>query len=66
MSNLQNEEIMAMRNTASILRKRIALEASSAKKEQLKRTVKELDEMIVQKLGETSDFVDIRIEEDIY
>lgn len=66
MSNLHNEEIMAMRNTASILRKRIALEASSSKKEELKRTVKELDEMIVQKLGETSDFVDIRIEEDIY
>lgn len=66
MSNLHNEEIMAMRNTVSLLKKRIALESSSSKKEELKKDVKELEGLIVQKLGETSDFVDIRIEEDIY
>lgn len=66
MTNLHNEEIMAMRNTVSLLKKRIALESSSSKKEELKKDVKELEGLIVQKLGETSDFVDIRIEEDIY
>ena len=55
-----------MRNTVSLLKKRIALESSSSKKEELKKDVKELEGLIVQKLGETSDFVDIRIEEDIY
>ena len=66
MTNLHNEEIMAMRNTVSLLKKRIALESSSSKKEELKKDVKELEGLIVQKLGETSDFADIRIEEDIY
>lgn len=66
MSNLHNEEIMAMRNTVSLLKKRIALESSSSKKEELKKDVKELEGLIVQRLNETSDFVDIRIEEDIY
>lgn len=66
MSNLQNEEIMAMRNTVSFLKKRIALETSSSKREELKRDVRELENLIVQKLNQTSDFVDIRIEEDIY
>ena len=66
MTNLHNEEIMAMRNTVSLLKKRIALESSSSKKEELKKDVKELEGLIVQRLNETSDFVDIRIEEDIY
>ena len=66
MSTLHNEEIMAMRNTVSFLRKRIALESNQSKKAELKRNVNELEELIVQKLNETPDFANIRMEEDIY
>lgn len=66
MSTLHNEEIQAIRNTVSFMRKRIALESSQSKKEELKKQVGELENLIVQKLSETSDFADIRIEEDIY
>ena len=66
MPTLHNEEIMAMRNTVSLLRKRIALEPNQSKKAEMKKNVKELESMIVKKLDETSDFHDIRLEEDIY
>ena len=66
MSTLHNEEIMAMRNTVSFLRKRIALESNQSKKAELKRKVNELEEMIVQKLNETPDFANITLEEDVY
>lgn len=66
MPTLHNEEIMAMRNTVSLLRKRIALEPSQSKKAEMKRNVEELESMIVKKLDETNDFHDIRLEEDIY
>lgn len=66
MSTLHNEEIMAMRNTVSFLRQRIALESNQSKKAELKRNVNELEELIVQKLNETPDFANIRMEEDIY
>ena len=55
-----------MRNTVSLLRKRIALEPNQSKKAEMKKNVKELESMIVKKLDETSDFHDIRLEEDIY
>ena len=66
MSTLHNEEIMAMRNTASMLRKRIALETSQSKKAELKKSVEELEDLIVKKLNETPDFANIRMEEDVY
>ena len=66
MPTLHNEEIMAMRNTVSLLRKRIALEPNQSKKAEMKKNVKELESMIIKKLDETSDFHDIRLEEDIY
>lgn len=66
MTTLHNEEIMAMRNTVSFLRQRIALESNQSKKAELKKNVNELEELIVQKLNETPDFANIRMEEDIY
>ena len=66
MPTICNEEIMAMKNTISFLRKRIALEPSEGKREELKRDVKELEELIIERLAETSDFKDIKIEEDVY
>lgn len=66
MSTLHNEEIRAMRQTVSIMRKRVALEPSEAKRMDLKKKIKETEKMIVKKLNETNDFNDIRIEEDIY
>ena len=66
MPTLHNEEIMAMRNTVSFLRQRIALESNQSKKAELKKNVNELEELIVQKLNETPDFANIRMEEDIY
>lgn len=66
MPNLHNEEIRAMQNTLSFIKKRIALETSQSKKEKLKRDAKELEELIMTKLNETNDFNDVRLEEDIY
>lgn len=66
MSTQHNEEIRAIRQTVSFMRKRMALESSEAKRQQLKRDVNELENLIVKKLGETSDFHDIRVEEDVY
>lgn len=66
MSTQHNEEIRAIRQTVSFMRKRMALESSEAKRQQLKRDVNELENLIVKKLGETSDFNDIRVEEDVY
>lgn len=66
MPTLQNEEIMAMRNTITFMRKRIALEPNEGKREELKRDVMKLEKLIVRKLNETSDFKDVQIEEDVY
>lgn len=66
MTSLHNEEIMAMRHTVTFMRKRMALEPSEAKRQQLRKDVKELENLIVKKLGETNDFHDVRIEEDVY
>ena len=41
-------------------------ELNQGKRDSMKQSVKELDELLQKKLGETSDFADIRIEEDIY
>lgn len=66
MTTYHNEEIMAIRNTISIYRKRIALETNQSKKAELKKDVEEMEELIVKKLGETLDFANITLEEDGY
>lgn len=66
MSTIHNEEIMAMRNTVALLKQRIPLESNQSKKIELKNNVEELEKLIVKKLNETSDFANIRLEEDIY
>ena len=65
MPTLHNEEIMAIRNTVTFLRKGVALEPSEAKRRQMKRDINELEKLIIKKLGETGEF-DVRIEEDAY
>lgn len=66
MTTLQNEEIMAMRTTVAMLRKGIPLEPNQRKRLKMKQSVKELEELIEKKLNETTDFADIRVEEDVY
>ena len=66
MTTLVNEEIRAMRQTLCFMEKRVALESSEAKKHQLKRDIRELERLIIEKLNETADFHDVRIEEDVY
>ena len=66
MPNIQNEEIRAMQNTIVALRKGVALEQSQSKRDKMKKDIKELESLIEQKLTETPDFANIRLEEDIY
>jgi len=66
MSNLHNEEIRAIQTTIVALEKGIPLEPNQSKKNRMRENVKELKSILQQKLGECSDFNDIRIEEDIY
>lgn len=66
MPTIQNEEIRAMQNTIVALKRGIALEQSQSKKQQMKSDIKELESLIEQKLTETPDFANIRLEEDIY
>lgn len=66
MPNIQNEEIRAMQNTVVALRKGVALEQSQSKRDKMKKDIKELESLIEQKLTETPDFANIRLEEDIY
>lgn len=66
MSTLHNEEIRAMRQTESFMRKRLALETSEAKKQELRKDLGELESLIVKKLEETNDFHNVSIEEDVY
>lgn len=66
MPNIQNEEIRAMQNTVVALRKGVALEQSQSKRDKMKKDIRELESLIEQKLTETPDFANIKIEEDIY
>ena len=66
MPTLENEEIMAMKNTLSFLSKRLALEPSEGRKQEIKKDINELEKMIVEKLNNTSDFKDIKLEGDVY
>lgn len=56
MTNLLNEEIMAIRHTISYLKKGIALEQSQSKKEEMKKNVKELDDILQGKLNQCEDY----------
>lgn len=64
--NQHNEEIRAIQVTIAQLKRGIPLEQNQGKRDNMKQSVKELDELLQKKLGETTDFADIRIEEDIY
>lgn len=66
MSNLHNEEIQAIRNTVTLLRKRYALESNQRVKEEIKKDINECESLIEVKLNECPDYASIRIEEDIY
>lgn len=66
MTTLHNEEIRAMRTTVSFLRRRLAVEPSQSKQMKIKEDIKELESLIVQKLDETPDFANIRLEDDVY
>ena len=66
MTSIHNEEIRAIQVTIAQLKKGIPLEPNQGKRESMKQSVKELDELLKKKLNETSDFNDIRIEEDVY
>lgn len=64
--NLLNEEIRVIQCTISHLRTAIPLESDQGKRLRMKESVDELEKMIEAKLGETGEFEDIRISEDIY
>ena len=66
MPTLHNEEIRAIQHTLVVLNKKMALALTSTEKMKIKNDIKELDRILEVKLGETSDFADIKIEEDIY
>lgn len=66
MPTIQNEEIMAIRNTLTFLNKRLAIEPFEGKRQRLKKDINELENILVDKLNETSDFKDVQIEEDVY
>ena len=64
--NLQNEEIRVIQYTITQLKRAIPLEPNQAKREKMKKDVRELQSLIKVKLSETPDFADIVIEEDVY
>ena len=66
MPNIINEEIRVMQNMVSHLKMAIPLEESQSKRMKMKEDVDELEKLIKQRLIESGEFVDIRIEEDIY
>ena len=64
--NIINEEIRSMRQTASLLKKGIALEVNQSRKEQMKQDVRMLEELINERLSKTNDYNDMKLEEDVY
>ena len=54
--NILNEEISAIKHTIAHLKKGVVLETDSTKKEQMKRDIKELDNLLKDKLKQCSDF----------
>lgn len=66
MPTLHNEEIRAIQHTLVALNKKMALSSTSAERIHIKNDINELEKILQIKLSETSDFADIRIEEDTY
>ena len=54
--NILNEEITAIKHTIAHLKKGVVLEPDSHKKEQMKRDIKELDNILKDKLKQCSDY----------
>lgn len=55
MTNILNEEILAIKNKIAYLNKGIVLEPDSSKKEQMKRDVRELNSLLENKLNQCGD-----------
>lgn len=56
MTNLLNEEIRAIKHTVAHLNKGMVLEPNPSKKEQMKRDIKELNELLESKLLQCEDY----------
>lgn len=56
MTCLLNEEINAIKHTIAHLKKGVVLEPDSTKKEQMKRDIKELNNILQEKLEQCSDY----------
>lgn len=56
MTCLLNEEISAIKHTIAHLKKGVVLEPDTTKKEQMKRDIKELDNLLQEKLEQCSDY----------
>lgn len=56
MTCLLNEEISAIKHTIAHLKKGVVLETNTTKKEQMKRDIKELDNLLQEKLEQCSDY----------
>ena len=56
MVNLLNEEICAIKHTIAHLRKGVALEPNSSKREQMKRDIGDLNTLLEEKLEQCGDY----------
>lgn len=56
MTNLLNEEIMAIKCTLAHLNKGVVLEPNISKKEKMKRDIKELNGLLKEKLEQCGDY----------
>lgn len=55
-----------MRQTVALLRKRVVLEPSQSEKIRIKKDIDEIEHLIVERLEETQDFKNFKLEEDVY
>lgn len=56
MTNQLNEEIWAIRHTISHLKKGMTLESNQGKKEKMRRSVEELNDILLDKLNQCGDY----------
>lgn len=54
--NLLNQEICAIKHTIAHLRKGMVLEPNSSRKEQMRRDIKQLNDILENKLNECEDY----------
>lgn len=66
MVSIHNEEIRAIQSTIVQLKKAIPLEQSQSKKQYYKNKISELQSLLEEKLLETPDFKNFKLEEDVY